>query len=129
MKKQVLIFLALLAMFSMTASADQNWGGYFVDINPTYVQLNYDDEGHPVPHRGTELLPVLGYEGNTFVLATPYELDDVTIVIRDEDGLVLYYDVVSTITDYYMFLLTNDVIADMYSIELYYGDYHLYGEF
>ena len=65
----------------------------------------------------------------TFVLSVPYELEDVTIVIRDEDGLVLYYDVVSSITDYYMFLLTNDIIADMYSIELYYGDWHLYGEF
>ena len=64
-----------------------------------------------------------------FVLSVPYELEDVTIVIRDEDGLVLYYDVVSSITDYYMFLLTDDVIADMYSIELYYGDWHLYGEF
>ena len=28
-----------------------------------------------------------------------------------------------------MFLLTDDIIADMYSIELYYGDWHLYGEF
>ena len=71
----------------------------------------------------------MGYEDNTFVLATPYELENVTIVIRDEDGSVLYYDVVSSITDYYMFLLTNDVIEDMFSIELYYGDYHLYGEF
>ena len=129
MKKQALLFVALLAMFSMTASADQNWGGYFVDINPTYVQLNYDDEGHPVPHRGTGLLPELGYEGNTFVLATPFELNDVTIVIRDEDGTVLYYNSVSSITDYYMFVLSNDVIADMFSIELYYGDFHLYGEF
>lgn len=63
------------------------------------------------------------------MLATPYELDDVTIVIRDEDGTVLYYNTVSTIADYYMFVLSNDVIADMFSIELYYGDYHLYGEF
>ena len=72
---------------------------------------------------------MLGYDGNTFVLATPYELEDVTIVIRDENGTVLYYDTVSSITDYYMFQLTDDVIADMFSVEIYYGDRHLYGEF
>ena len=83
----------------------------------------------PRDHHAPALLPVLGYDGNTFVLATPYELEDVTIVIRDENGTVLYYDTVSSITDYYMFQLTDDVIADMFSIELYYGDRHLYGEF
>ena len=71
----------------------------------------------------------MGYSGNTFVLATSYELENVTIVIRDEDGSVLFYDVVSSITNYYMFQLSDDVIADMFSIELYYGDCHLYGEF
>lgn len=81
------------------------------------------------PQRAPALLPELEYTGNTFVLTVPYELEDVTIVIRDEDGAVLYYDLVSTITDYHIFLLTNDVIADMFSIELYYGDHHLYGEF
>lgn len=129
MKKQVLIFLALFAMVSMTASADQNWGGYFPNITPEYVQLYVDHKDSTKPHRDQEELPEFAYEGNTFVLAVPYELEDVTIVIRDEDGIVLYYNTVSSITDYYMFQLSNDVIAEMYSIELYYGDYHLYGEF
>lgn len=133
MRKQVLMLLALFAMVSMSVFADQNWGGYFVNTVPTYVQLYNANDGnhgdHPIGQHVPALLPALGYEGNTFVLSTPYELEDVTIVIRDEDGLVLYYDVVSSITDYYMFLLTDDIIADMYSIELYYGDRHLYGEF
>ena len=134
MKKQVLIFVALFAMFTTSVLADPNWGGYFPGITPECVQLHMLMEGggdvdHPKPHHVPTLLPELGYEGNTFVLATPYELDDVTIVIRDEDGTVLYYNTVSTIADYYMFVLSNDVIADMFSIELYYGDYHLYGEF
>lgn len=133
MKNQVLMLLALFAMVSMSASADQNWGGYFVNTNPTCIQLvpcTSGDEGDfPKPHHVPALLPELAYEGNTFVLAVPYELENVTIVIRDEDGVVLYYNTVSSITDYYMFQLSNDVIADMFSIELYYGDYHLYGEF
>lgn len=131
MKKQAFIIVALFAMFSMSASADQNWGGYFINTDPTCVQLLFfnDVGSHPIDHRSSDSLPELGYSDNTFVLATPYELDDVTIVIRDEDGTVLYYNTVSTITDYYMFVLSNDVIADMFSIELYYGDYHLYGEF
>lgn len=125
--------MALFAMFSMSALADQNWGGYFINTNPTCIQFvsctSVDEGDFPKPHHVPVLLPELAYYGNTFVLATPYELNDVTIVIRDEDGTVLYYNTVSTITDYYMFVLSNDVIADMFSIELYYGDYHLYGEF
>lgn len=129
--KKLLFILALMAMMSASVFADQNWGGYF--NNPTCVQLYlYNNGNHgdrPIDHHAPALLPVLGYDGNTFVLATPYELEDVTIVIRDENGTVLYYCTVNSITDYYMFQLTDDVIADMFSIELYYGDYHLYGEF
>ncbi len=128
--KKHLILLAILVMCFKTVSAEGNWGGYFSNITPTCVQLSpYNHKDDTKPHHAPPLLPVLGYDGNTFVLATPYELDDVTIVIRDEDGTVLYYNTVSTIADYYMFVLSNDVIADMFSIELYYGDYHLYGEF
>jgi hypothetical protein len=128
MKKSFFI-IVLFVTCSLSISSEPNWGGYFVNTNPVCVQLYYDDEGRPVEHRATEILPVLGYSGNTFVLATSYELENVTIVIRDEDGSILYYDVVSSITDYYMFQLSDDVIADMFSIELYYGDCHLYGEF
>ena len=132
--KKLFVILFLLGTLPIFAQTGQNWGGYFENTIPTYVQFSFfspydDDKDRPRDHHAPALLPVLGYDGNTFVLSVPYELENVTIVIRDEDGLVLYYDVVSSITDYYMFLLTNDIIADMYSIELYYGDWHLYGEF
>lgn len=130
--KKLLFLLALLAMMSASVYADQSWGGYFVDTTPACIQYIIMENGNPErprDHHAPALLPVLGYDGNTFVLATPYELEDVTIVIRDENGTVLYYDTVNSITDYYMFQLTDDVIADMFSIELYYGDRHLYGEF
>lgn len=32
MRKQVLMLLALFAMVSMSVFADQNWGGYFVNM-------------------------------------------------------------------------------------------------
>lgn len=129
--RKVLLMLAFMVIGTATVLANQNWGGYFVGNSPVCVEFSLvgDDYGRPKPQHVPPLLPELGYDGNTFVLSVPYELEDVTIVIRDEDGLVLYYDVVSSITDYYMFLLTDDIIADMYSIELYYGDRHLYGEF
>lgn len=129
--KKSLLTITLLIMFSFSANSQQNWGLYFPGTVPACVQLRpYDDhEAHPIGQHVPALLPVLGYNGNTFVLATPYELEDVMIVIRGEDGTVLYYNTVSTITDYYMFQLSDDVIADMFSIELYYCDKHLYGEF
>lgn len=132
MKKSFLI-LFLFGIFFTSANADENWGGYFQENTILeYVQFyfyNDEGEGHPGGQHVPALLPSLAFSGNTFVLATPYELVDVTIVIRDEDGTVLYYNTVSNITDYYMFQLSDDVIADMFSIELYYGDCHLYGEF
>ena len=132
--KKLFVTFVIAAMAVFSAYADQSWGEFFVNSTPMCVQFhitqgNEDDATLPVPRHTPALLPVLGYDGNTFVLATPYELEDVTIVIRDENGTVLYYDTVSSINDYYMFLLTDDVIADMFSIELYYGDRHLYGEF
>lgn len=130
--KKYLVFMAFMVMCSISAFADINWGGYFNGL-PTCVQL-YSHDGndygdHPVPHRGGDPLPAFAYEGNTFVVAVPNEIEDVTIVIRDEDGVALYYDVVSSITDYYMFQLTDGAVADMFSIEIYYGDTYLYGEF
>ena len=132
--KKFFIILFLLGTLPVLAQTEQNWGGYFNNTIPTCVQFGVATDGTgngslPKPHHSPSILPVLGYDGNTFVLATPYELENVTIVIRDEDGTVLYYNTVSIIIDYYMFLLTDDIIADMYSIELYYGDWHLYGEF
>lgn len=127
--KKLILSLAFMAMCSSSVKAEYNWGGFFTNITPACVQLYVDHKDSTKPHHVPALLPVLGYDGNTFVLATPYELEDVTIVIRDENGTVLYYETVSSITDYYMFQLTDDVIADMFSIELYYGDRHLYGEF
>lgn len=128
--RKVLLIIAFTALLPCATFADYSWGNYFESAPPQCVQLLFYDKGtHPRDHHVPALLPVLGYDGNTFVLATPYELEDVTIVIRDENGTVLYYDTVSSITDYYMFQLTDDVIADMFSIELYYGDRHLYGEF
>lgn len=128
--KKFFIILFLLGTLPILAQTEQNWGGYFSNNTPMCVQLSpYNHKDDTKPHHAPPLLPVLGYDGNTFVLATPYELEDVTIVIRDENGTVLYYDTVSSITDYYMFLLDDDTLADLFSIELYYGDWHLYGEF
>ena len=132
--KKFFIILFLLGTLPVLAQTEQNWGGYFSETPPMCVQFSFftsydDDKDRPRDHHAPALLPELAYDGNTFVLATPYGLENVTIVIRDENGTVLYYDTVSSITDYYMFQLTDDVIADMFSIELYYGYRHLYGEF
>lgn len=132
MKKLFLLF-ALMVMYSTVALADQEWGGYF-NFSPTCVQLYNNTNGtgngaHPKPHRGSDPQIALAYEGNTFVLAVPSELENVSIVIRDADDEVLYYNIVATITDYYMFQVSNDVLADMATIEIYYGDNYLYGEF
>ena len=118
-----------MAMCSTLAFAIQNWGGYFVNT-PICVQLfNDDNKDHPVPHRGGTPQPELAYEVNTFVLAVPYEMEDVVIIIRDANGNELYYDNVLLITDYYMFQVSNSVLTSMDAVEIYYGNSCWYGSF
>lgn len=128
--KKLFLTLALTAICSMSALAVQNWGGYFVNA-PTCVQLSVpiDNGDLSIPHRGGTPQPELAYEVNTFVLAVPYEMEDVVIIIRDANGDELYYDNVLLITDYYMFQVSNTVLSNKASVEIYHGSSCWYGEF
>ena len=125
-----MIMFVATNLFSKVQS--EMWEGFFCNA-PTCVNLipvaNDGHEGKPKDHHAPALLPELAYEGTTFVLAVPYAIEDATIVIRDTDGNIVYYDTVASISDYYMFQLDDEILDEIAIFELYYSDRHLWGEF
>ena len=51
------------------------------------------------------------------------------IVIKDSNGSVLYYEALEELDYVYTLQFDSNVYGSMYSIELIYGDHHLYGYF
>jgi len=51
--------------------------------------------GGPIggPIHAPALLPTLCYDGTTFTLTVPYDIDDLEIVISDANGTILYNEV------------------------------------
>lgn len=57
--------------------------------------------GGPIggPIHAPALLPTLCYDGTTFTLTVPYDIDDLEIVISDANGTILYNYVGSNVTN------------------------------
>lgn len=86
--------------------------------------------GGPIggPIHAPALLPTLCYDGTTFTLTVPYDIDDLDIVISDTNGNVLYYNHVDVTAGSYIFNVPASILNDMVLVELYYGDTYLYGD-
>lgn len=86
--------------------------------------------GGPIggPIHAPALLPALCYDGTTFTLTVPYDIDDLDIVISDTNGNVLYYNHVDVTAGSYIFNVPASILDDMVLVELYYGDTYLYGD-
>ena len=96
----------------------------------TYVDLK---GGRPIggtnkPQHAPALLPSLCYDGTTFTLTAPYDIDDLEIVISDANGNVLYYNNVDVTAGSYIFNVPASILSDMVLVELYYGNTYLYGD-
>ena len=98
-----------------------NQGSYidFYRSNGTRVfEAKYDPWG----------VETLCYEGTAFTLTTPYDIEDLEIVISDADGNTLYYNKVDVTAGSFIFYVPSEILDEMALIELYYGDTYLYGE-
>ena len=73
-------------------------------------------------------LPTIVYDGS-FVEIASYHPLCLQIIIRDEDGDIIYNNVVSFIPPTLTLPLPTEVDEEKYSIELLYGDWHLIGYF
>lgn len=80
------------------------------------------------PQHAPALLPTLCYDGTTFTLTAPYDIEDLEIVISDANGNILYYNNVDVTAGSYIFNVPASILNDMVLVELYYGNTYLYGD-
>lgn len=117
MKKFFSVFLLLQLCLSAFAQGEN------VGILPI------GNEDNPVIHRAPMVLPTVLYSDNTVTISHNYPIDLLQIIIRDEDGDIIYNNVVSFIPPTLTLPLPTEVDEEKYSIELLYGDWHLIGYF
>lgn len=116
MKKLLLLFVNLL--ISVSISAD--------DI-PLLPPGDGNDE-NPTPHHVPALLPNADYTNGVLTIYSLYAIEDMTVIIKDVDGEVLYSTMVDVLNTAILYLPTN-ILNSMVTLEIIYGDCHLYGEF
>jgi ABC-type bacteriocin/lantibiotic exporter with double-glycine peptidase domain len=71
---------------------------------------------------------ISNYDGEV-TIDVPYQIDDMAVTIRNDQGVVLYSTVIPSITMQHSIVLPDTVDADKYSIQIAYGDIHLIGWF
>lgn len=81
-------------------------------------------------NRSPELVPSVWFndETSTLDLSSQFVIDQVTMTIRDDNGTVLSTSTFS-LGSSQVFPLSDTVVEDMYSIELFYDNRHLIGYF
>ena len=80
-------------------------------------------------HRDQPLLPSVDYADSEVTINVPYQINDVAVTIRDNQGEVLYSTVIPTILVQHSIVLPDNVDANKFSIQIAYDDIHLIGWF
>ncbi len=80
-------------------------------------------------NRGIVLLPTIDYTNGEVTVFVPYQIDDMEVTIRDNQGEVLYSTVIPAINVQHSIVLPGNVDANKYSIQIAYDDIHLIGWF
>lgn len=89
---------------------------------------SYNSEDRLFRRRAPMVLPSVGYNDSGVFIQCSYPLYDVEVQIKDESGICLL-DTVVDVQNEVCIELSGMANAEKYSIELIYGDSHLYGEF
>ncbi|MBR5350901.1 MAG: DUF3244 domain-containing protein [Prevotella sp.] len=118
MKKLLLLSISILACV-MTFAQGQ-------EVNMGWV----DPSEWQGPHKSPTLLPRVSYDSQNLYIWSPYTIDLLQVIIRDEDDDIIYSNVcMPLVQEMTTFALPSTVCTDKYSIELIYGDHHLIGYF
>jgi hypothetical protein len=80
-------------------------------------------------NRGQTLLPTVDYTDGEVTIFVPYQIDDMAVTIRDNQGEVLYSTVIPVILVQHSIVLPDNVDANKFSIQIAYSDIHLIGWF
>lgn len=79
--------------------------------------------------RGQVLLPTVDYTSGVVTIFVPYQIEDMEVTIRDNQGEVLYSTIIPVINVQHSIVLSDTVDADKYTIQIAYDDIHLIGWF
>lgn len=116
MKRFYLLMVGII--FSVSSWADP--------ISLTQLPNDYNED--PQPHHAPALLPSADYDDGMLSIYSPYAIEDMAIVIKDANGVVLYSTMVD-VSNTAIVALPNGIFNSMATLEIIYGDHHLYGEF
>ena len=80
-------------------------------------------------HRGQALLPTVDYTDGEVTIDVPYQIEDMAVIIRDSQGEILYSTIIPAINVQHSIVLSDDVDANKFSIQIAYNNIHLIGWF
>ena len=107
----------------------------FVVLNDLLCRSNSPLAGDPPNSeagqgdRGQALLPTIDYTNSEVTIFVPYQINDMAVTIRDNQGEVLYSTIIPVINVQHSIVLSDTVDADKYTIQIAYDDIHLIGWF
>lgn len=115
MKKIFLLFIAITLTTTVIAEP---------------VPLQSQDVGNVgLPHKNPTILPTVDYTDGIITVQSTIPISDVTVIIRDEEGALLYTYYIYSFIGNHITYLPSSILCDMYSIELINTDFHLIGYF
>ena len=117
MKK--IISIILLMQICVSAFSQ----GYYLDMR------NAGDDNYPKEHKSPLILPNVSYVNSIITIEHSSSIDYLQVIIRDEDGNIIYNNVVTLLPPSLTLTLSDAVDENKYSIELIYGSIHLIGYF
>lgn len=82
-----------------------------------------------MPHKAPTILPTVFYEDGILTVQSTIPLSDITVIIRDDEGTLLYTYFIYSVAGNYILSLPSTILSEMYSVELVYGSFHLIGYF
>lgn len=102
-----------------------------VGISADDIPLLPPGDGHgpdQKPQHAPALLPSADYTNGVLTIYSIYAIEDMTVIIKDADGEVLYSTMVDVSNTAILYLPTT-ILNSMATLEIIYDDCHLYGEF
>lgn len=117
MKKVILL---LLFMHSCIIAFCQS---YSIGMTP----IGYDN--NPIGNKSPIVIPSVEYDNESINIFFTSSIDYLQVIIRDEDGNIIYNNVVAFVPPSLMLTLSDAVDENKYSIELIYDSIHLIGYF
>ena len=119
--KRIISFLLLMCAYATCFSQT-------IDMD---LQLNYHDiqNGSPRQHKAPARMPSVSYDDYHIYVSAPFEIENASIFIYNEEGEVIYSMVISVNSEQTCILLPLSVCEERYSLKIIFSGINLIGYF